>query len=337
MKLLWTWGCLAFLATRVLAQDATVPASANSASDSIEAAPVPFLPNAPKESDLENASELSDRGRRALQDGIVSEAVSCFQKALAIPNLDTATKDGLNLDLVTAYLSESQLDQAAAALQSVTATDSPAYLLRAALLQSRKGHWDGADGASALLARIDSSKLSSSDLPWYFTVQARLAEYQGNADAAKAAWQQAVDHAPALLQGQFQAALSDSQILLSKVPTPDEVEKLHANIGTATTPALGAHFASLYAIGKDQLGQHQAALDVVTDWIGHTDLDPKNRDMLRLLLVYLDGKGPPQTDPPLDPQAITGRDRQALEDILQEPIDINSPDRDNSVCWSNKP
>ncbi len=326
MKLLWTWGSLAILTTQAFAQGVLPTAPADASVILVEPAPVPFAPDTATESELDSVIQLSDTGRSALAHGIISEAVSCFKKALASPNLDTATKDSLNLDLATAYLAERELDQAAAALQAVAATDTPAYLLRAALLQSQssKAAWDGPDGVAAQLARIDPGKLSAADLPWYFTVQARLAEHQDNAAAAQAAWQQAIDHAPPLLQNQFQAALWDSQIILSKNPTPQQAEKLRTDMAAATVPALGAQFAFPYAIMLDQLGQHDEALGVVKHWVELPDLDHKNRDTLRLLWVYLGGKGPAPADPTLAP------DPQTLEeDILREPIDINSPDRDS--------
>jgi len=323
MKLLWTWGSLAILAAQGFAQDALPPAPADSAATISEPASAPFAAAAPKESDLDNALSLSESGQNALKIGFDTEAVSSFKQALALPNLDATTKDSLNLDLVTAFLAEGQLDQATAALQSVADTNTPAYLLRAALLQSRQAHWDGADGAAATVARIDSSKLSEIDSPWYFAVQARLAEYHGDADAAKAAWQQAIDHAPPLSRGQFEAALGRSQTLLSKSPTPDEAEKLRVEMAAATLPALGAQFASQYAIMLDRLGRRDEAIKVVEDWVKKTDLDPKSRDTLRLAKVYLDSEGTPSD------AGEQANDRQALEDILQEHIDINSPDLDS--------
>jgi len=323
MKFLWTWGSLAFLATQALAQG--VPADAPA--DQVNTAPIPFAAEIATDSDLNSAIALSERGRSALENAFVSEAVFCFNKALAIPNLDSSMKDSLNLDLVTAYLAEGPLaqKQAEAALQAVGATDTPAYLLRAALLQSRNNKWDG---AAAQLAQIAPGKLSTSDLPWYFTAQARLAENRGDAAAAIKAWNDAIAAAPPLLRGQFEAALGVSQILLGKSPTPDEVEKLRVGMAAATIPALRAHFASQYAIGLDRLGQHNQALDVVTPWVDLPDLDHKNRDTMRLLMVYLDTEGDAPTDPQVLEQ-INIRDSQALEKVLQEPIDINSPDRDS--------
>jgi outer membrane protein assembly factor BamD (BamD/ComL family) len=287
------------------------------------AEPGPEAPFAATGVDADIASSVQlknniNAGRYALELGEDAQAVGFFQDALKQPDLDDATKDGLNLDLATAYLAQDLVGPAAAALKavSINADNSPSYLLRSALLSARNLDWAG---AAAQIAQVNSENLSPTDRPWYYGVQALIAENNKNATAAAADWKNAEDLSASPLQkAQFELALQRGQLLLTPAATLDLAQSLEASSRNNSIPSIAAQYAQRAAIVYDLLGQHDKAISLVSQWlVTLPDADHEDKNAMRLLFAEINEEDPAAANP--------AREQEVLQQVLLDHLDAAAP------------
>jgi hypothetical protein len=291
------WCCLSLAgATAAVGQTATGNLTAQSVATSVMpegSAAAPFTAAGPDGEAAVSAEWAASAGRDALRAGLPYLAQGLFTQALATPGLEVAERDALNLDLATAWLALDQTGNATQALNAVGAKDSAAYALRSALLAARSEHWPD---AAAQLARVNPAGLPAADRPWYYVVQGLLAEQAKDTAGAQAAWQQAGDAATTPLQrAQFEAAEWRGQMMMTDQATPELAALLQQQAKEYENQSAGVQFAKEYAIVLDKLGQHDAAVAVVTQLLtqllnGAPVEDPDSTDSVRLLLALLDPK-----------------------------------------------
>jgi hypothetical protein len=291
---------------------------------SLPTAATPFAPVPPNAAENADLAEAIILGQSALGNGLASLAVEYFQSALAKPGLDQNTRDTLNLSLATAYLAQADAASAAAALQAVSATNTPAYLLRDTLLKERDPNWDV---ASTELARIDAASLAAVDQPWYFMALANLAEHNNDLAAANTDWTQAIATAATALQkAQFEAAQWRTQILLDSAATPDAAAKLEQSLKDPNLDStLGAKLSRLLAIVYEKQGRRADALALLRNKLMLVDLDRESLDALRLEYVLLDQETPATAN--------AADDQAKLRNILDDWPDKDAPDYDNLLQW----
>jgi len=340
MKSLWIAGAFTVFAANGFAQTgaAVAPDSTPAASPAALALPaatveassrVPFAEAGPDISDTANAVQLAMDGHHALAWGLPQLATEFFQEALLKPNLDPASKDSLNLGLVTAFLAQGQLSKAADSLKAVVDTSTPAYVLRSAMLLARNQNWAEAGMQSI---RLIPDQLSADDQPWYFALEAMLAEQRKDLPATIKAWTQAGESGTTQFQKtQFEISLSRAQILLGKDPTPEDLERMRTLAETTTNnPDLASEFAHDEVVMLYKHGDRAKALEYAKNWIGKTSLDVVHRDNLRLEFVTIDNEDPkrPSTD--------HDRDLLELKNILNDQLDAGARGHDELVELQKK-
>ena len=290
----------------------------------------PYAVSPPSVSETTNAVVAAERGRSALANGLAKPAVVFFLEALSQPGLSQEARDGLYLELATAYLAEADVSpeataKAAAALKAVeAATNTPAYLLRDVLLKERGGQWAE---AGPQLARITAAQLPLADQPWYYLAQAIFSEWSKDAAGASVAWNLAISKATPLQAAQFEAALWRGQILLGQQATPEARDKLQQQMDAAAAdPATNTQYALDLAIVLDKLGARDAAKKLISDKLRRVDLDKLSRYNLRLEYVLLDQEGP------VDAAPVPGdTDQDKLQTILQDWPEKDAPDHEKLV------
>ena len=278
---------------------------------------VPFAPVTPDAAENAEVTESLIAGQSALGLGVYSSAINSFLDALTQPNLDQNTRDTLNLNLATAYLAQGDAVKAAAALKAVSASGTPAYLLRDALCLEREGKWVE---ATAQLVRVDPASLAAADQPWFYLAQATLAEQHQDLAGATAAWTQASATAVTSLQkAQFDSAAMRAKILLDPSAALAAAPDLEKNLKDPNLDsALGAEDARLLAVIYDNQGRRSDALALLSTKLMLVDLNRQSLDALRLEYVILDQE---------DPSTANAADDQAkLKNILDDWPDQNAPD-----------
>ena len=323
MKLLGRIGWVTALMAAGGGAWAQTPASPDSPSPVLLAGPftpsdVPF---AREDSNLDQtvtAMEDAAKGRSALAIGLPSLAIQYFTDVLARPGLSAAARDGLNLDLATAYLADRNLTGATAALRAVSATNSAAFLLRDAMLNELKGQWPS---VGAQLAQVPVTQLSAADVPWYYLAEATLAEWTRNAREANADWTMAIAKAANPNQAaQFEAERWKGQIFLGLPATKEIRDQLQKQMDDAAQDPNGPNsskYALDLAIVLDQLGQSSDALQLLQKNLQRVDLDRSSLNKLRLEYVIIDQQGP---------AADAAHDQETLQTILKDWPEKNAPD-----------
>ncbi|HTB63608.1 MAG TPA: hypothetical protein VK737_08465 [Opitutales bacterium] len=276
------------------------------------ATPLPEAPYAPQmPSIVQNVTAEGeiDLGESALENDYIPIAIYIFKQELDKPGLTNKTRDTLNLDLVTAYLGMADQANATAALAAVGTTDTPAYLLRAALLQELNGKWDD---AKALVARLDVAGLSPADQPLYYMAQATMAEQRQDLPGATNAWNQAIASATTPLQAdKFKAALERAKILLDPSTIAGDVPTLEKQLQDPTLDAsTHANLACELAVIYDKSNHADDALKLLSNELMRVGLSPENLDALRLEYVILDRANPTA--------AKTADDVEKLKNILDD-------------------
>ncbi len=296
------------------------PPAAAPAGGEVAAAPVPFSRPGPGISDTASVAELRDIANFALANGLPT-AVGFFQAALAKPGLDQAVKDDLNLGLATAYLAQGKVPEATAALQQVANTNTPAYLLRMAMLTARNQDWPTATIRTTL---INPATLPAADQPWFYALQALLAEQRKDIDAASKAWTLAQATSTSLMQkAQFDAALYRAKILLTGEATQADADALRRQVDSNPSPSVGSDYVRSYAIMLNKLDQRARALDVLRAWLVKSGLPRAKLDALRLLFALIDNEDPNRPNAALD--------QNFLESILQDRLDPGEIGQDDLV------
>jgi len=311
-----------------------VPAVMPAPAETAAAGPAPFPLASPDSGAAAVSAEwAASAGRDALRAGLPDLAQGLFRQALATPGIDAGTRDALNLDLATAWLALDQVGNATAALAAVGAKDSGSYALRAALLAARSEHWAE---AATQLAKVSPSGLPAADRPWYYLVQALLAEQAKDALATQAAWQQAVKAAATPLQkAQFEAAQWRSQLMLTGEATPEREATLAQQAKEFVNQPAGVEFAKEDAIVLYKLNRPADAINVATQLLDNPALDeaPDAMDSVRLLLALLDPLSS-QNQPRLE--AVLNRQHEVLTQeglltqeialaLLEQSLDQNPP------------
>ncbi|HVU36730.1 MAG TPA: hypothetical protein VHC95_00200 [Opitutales bacterium] len=298
-----------------------VPAVSPTSTDNGSLA-VPYARSSLSINDTADASELAIVARSALANGFASRAVDFFRAALAKPGLDAATTDSLNLGLATALLAQGKAADASAALNQVLDRTTPAYALRATMLTARSQDW----AAAAVQANlIDPATLPVSDRPWYYALEAKLAEQRNDIDAASKAWQQAQDTSLTVMQkAQFEAALWRAKMLLTGAATQADAETLLGKADSSPNPSVGAEFVRTAAVMLNKLpGQHDRALNVLKTWIGKPGIAHLKLDALRLEFALIDNEDIKHPNAALD--------EQYLEGILQDRLEPGAAGQDELV------
>ncbi len=305
------------LGSCALAAGQTLPANGPTPAGGVE--PVPYPMAGPDTGAAAVSAEwTAAAGRDALRVGLPDLAQGLFRQALATPGIDAKTKDALNLDLATAWLALDQVGNATTALNAVGAKDSGSYTVRAALLAARLAQWPE---AAAQLAKVSAGGLPAADRPWYYVVQALLAEQAKDAAASQAAWQRAGEAATTPLQkAQFEAALWRSQMMLTGEATVEREATLAQRAKEFLNQPAGVEFAKEDAIVLEKLGRHDEAINVATQLLNTMpDEDADAKDSVRLLLALLD---PNSAQNPSKLEEVLNRPHNALsqEEMLTQEI-----------------
>ena len=224
---------------------------------------------------------------RAQEMGFSSIAVRLYRQLLDAPVGTAGDRLQLRVSLVTALLSDGQVEAAEAALDEFTGLRNSAWHLRAGLVAQYAGRSASAR-VEADAVKLD--ELSAGDRGWYFLLKATVAEAAGDTEKRNQFYDQASAAAVNELQRTRFALAREFSRLRVGAPSAGDLEKARANAERLQGSKAGYDFARVYAIMLHAAGQKAEAVSVLQRQLQGLPLEERRAaEDFRLLLGLISG------------------------------------------------
>ncbi len=228
-----------------------------------------------------------ERARRSLEAGFPATAAIIYRQILADDAPPPEAQQRMTLALVTALLDAGETREADALLQAYTGPRAGAYQLRVGLLAAGTRR---TAQAKAALAAIKREELPEADIAWWHYLQALVADADNNAEARRAAFDEAERTAQSELQRVRFLLGRELTILRAEQTGEQQLATLRSNMERFAGQPTGYDATRYYAAALSIAGRKAEALAVLQRAL--SVLPPSERragDEFRLLLGFIAG------------------------------------------------